>query len=322
MTTDPEQYWYRYADTYEWMAHVTRQNPVVITCAINGGVQGKEAHDALPETADEVAQAACDAYNAGAAIVHIHGREPDKLWDCTGSAEVYREINAKVRERCPEMIINNTTGGGFSTTDEDRLRQLDALPEMASLNIGPEMVRFKMPPRPAPLPHPHDGFEFDDCTGPTYGFLERLAGEMQKRGIKPEMEIYDTGQYWVAADLIEAGLIDPPYYFQYVMGYQTSMYPTPWGLIDMVRNLPEGSQFSTIGIGKFQWVMTTLGIILGGNVRVGLEDNLYLKRGQKLSGNAEAVEKVVRIAGELNRPVATCAQAREMLGVPAKPSSY
>ena len=313
---------YRFADTREWMEHATSQLPLIITCAINGGVQGREAHEALPETADEIAAAAHEAYEAGAAIVHIHGREPDRLWDCTGSAEVYGEINAKVRDRCPEVIINNTTGGGFSTTDEDRLRQLDALPEIASLNLGPEMARFTMPPRPEPLPHPHDGFEFDDCSGPTYGFLEKLAGEMKQRGIKPEMEMYDTGQYWVAQDLIDRGLVEPPYWFQYVMGYQTSVYPTPWNIVSLVRELPELSLFSVIGLGKYQWALTTFSIILGGNVRVGLEDNLYLSRGRKLRGNGEAVEKITRIAAELNRPVASCAEARRLLGLPAQPRQY
>jgi len=322
MAEEMSSYVFRFADSYDWMSHITRQNPLVITCAINGGVQGKEAHEALPETADEIAAAAYEAHSAGATVVHIHGRDPEKLWDCSGSAEVYREINAKVRERCPEMIINNSTGGGFSTTNEDRLRQLEAMPEMASLNIGPEMVRFKMPPRPAPLQHPHDGFEFDDCSGPTYGFIEQLAQEMLNLGIKAEMEIYDPGQYWVAADLIEQQLVKPPYYFQYVMGYQTSIYPTPSNLIDMVRELPDGSMFSTIGIGKYQWALTTMSIILGGNVRVGLEDNLYLKKGRKLTGNGEAVERMVRIADELNRPVASCAEARRMLGIPSTPSSY
>jgi 3-keto-5-aminohexanoate cleavage enzyme len=313
---------YRYADTYEWMAHITRQNPLIITCAVNGGFQGQESHPALPETPDEIAEAAHEAYSAGAVVVHIHGRDPNRLWDCTGSAEVYREINARVRERCPEIIINNTTGGGFSTTDEDRLRQLDALPEMASFNLGPEMVRYEVPARPAPLPHAHDGFVSDECSAPTYGFLEQLAGEMKQRHIKPELELYEPGQYWVAADLIERGLIDAPYYFQYVMGYQTSVYPTPWNIVSLVRELPEGSLFSVIGLSKFQWALTTFSIILGGNVRVGLEDNLYLARGRKLTGNGEAVGRIVRIAEELNRPVASPAEARELLGLPATPSAY
>ncbi len=318
-----KEYAWDYTNAYEWMKRTPgNHDPLIVTVAINGGVQGKESNSALPETPSEIADSAYDAYNAGASVIHIHGRDPECLYKCTDDWRVYYEINKLVREKCPDIIINNTTGGDMNITMEARYRCLDAKPELASLNMGPEMVKFSMPPRQAPLPHPHDGIYYDSCTPYTYGILAKLATVMKEKGIKPEMEVYHPGQYWVSQELIKQGLIEPPYLFQFVMGYQTSSFPTPQNLIDLVRDMPNGSVFSTIGIGKYQWAMTTMGIILGGNVRVGLEDNLYMKRGQRIKNNAEAVEKIVRIARELGREIATPAQAREMLGVSPKPSVY
>ena len=145
---------------------------------------------------------------------------------------------------------------------------------------------------------------------------------MLAKGIKPELEIYQTGQYWVSRGLAKRGLITPPYAHQFVMGVQTGIYPTPWNVLNMLQELPRDSLFTVAATGKFQWPLVTMGIILGGNVRVGLEDNLYERRGRKLEGNGEAVEKVVRLAGEFGREIATPAQAREMLGLSATPSSY
>lgn len=311
-----------YTDTYEWMRHTGRFAPLIVACAVNGGVQGKEAHEAIPETADEVAEAAAGAYRAGATIIHIHGRDPGRLWDCTGDPEVYLDINRKVRAACPEAIVNNTTGGGFNTTQKDRLRQLSALPEMASLNLAPVMDRFRMPPRPAPLPHPHDGFDIDECAPATYGEVEELARRMRELGVKPEIEIYSPGHFWVVKDLMEQGLLEGPQWFQFVLGTQTEIFPSPANLLTMIREMPKGGQFSVVGVGKYQWPLTTLSIILGGNARVGLEDNLNERRGVRLRSNAEAVEKIVRIAREMGRDVATPAQARELLGLPAKPRDY
>ncbi|MFA5786202.1 MAG: 3-keto-5-aminohexanoate cleavage protein [Actinomycetota bacterium] len=312
-----------YSDSYQWMDKARGGfGPVIITCAVCGGVQGKEAHSALPETPTEIAQAAYEAYNAGATAVHIHGRSPDNWAECTNDPDVYREINALVREKCPDIIINNTTGGGMGTTMEGRLACLDARPEMASLNLGPDMSRLVIPERPAPLPHPHPRLEVDDCIPFTYGIIEGLAQKMKRNEVKPEMEIYHPGQYWVARDLMAGDLVNPPYVFQMVMGYQTSIYPTPQNLLAMVRELPAGSVFFAFGIGHFQLPMTTLAMLVGGHVRVGLEDNLYHSKGRKFAGNGEAVERAARIARELNREVATPAQAREILGLSPAPRAY
>jgi 3-keto-5-aminohexanoate cleavage enzyme len=309
---------WRYGDTYEWMERLRRGfGPMIVTCALNGGVQGKESNPALPETAQELAAAAYDAWNAGAAAVHVHARDPQNLANCTQRSEFFLEINARIRERCPDLIINNTTGGGPTVTMEDRYEGLEARPELASLNLGPDMSRFKIPPRPAPLPYSHDGLLYDDCIPFTYGIVEQLARRMQEYGIKPEMELYQPGHFWVSRFVIEEGLVEPPYLHQFVMGYQTSSWPTPESLAALVRDLPDGSVYSVCGIGPFQLPMTTMSTLMGGHARVGLEDNIYYSRGRKFTGNGEAVERAVRIAGELNREVATPAQAREILGLGA-----
>lgn len=316
-----EAFAWNYCNSQAWMRRVTDLPPLIITVAVNGGIQGKESHPALPETPAEIAAAAGEGYDAGAAIVHIHGRKPHNLAECTDDPAVYREINSLVRQRCADIIINNTSGGGPNLTMADRFRCLEARPEMASLNMGADMSRFRIPERPAPLMHPHPAAEHDICVPFTYGIIEGLAEAMLARGIKPEMEMYHPGQYWVVQQLLHKNLMPKPYWFQFVMGYQTSSYPTPWHLLELVRELPAGALFSTIGIGRYQWAMITMSILLGGHVRVGLEDNLYLARGRKLQGNGEAVERVVRIARELNREIATPAQARAMLGLAATPSA-
>jgi 3-keto-5-aminohexanoate cleavage enzyme len=268
------------------------------------------------------AEATAAACEAGASIIHIHGRDPQRLWDCTGAAGVYLDINRKVRAACPQVIINNSTGGSFSTTQADRLGQLAALPELASLNLGPVMDRFSMPARPEPLPHPHEGFEIDECVPRTYGEVEELAGRMLELNVRPEIEIYSPGQFWVVLDLLERELLRPPLWVQFVLGTQTEIFPTPANLLAMIREMPKGAQFSVVGVGKYQWPLTTLSILLGGNVRVGLEDNLNERRGVRLESNAAAVRKIVRIAAELGREVASPALARKLLGLQAEPRSY
>ncbi len=312
-----------YANSYSFMEKVREGMPPLIICvACNGGIQGKEYNENLPETADEIADSVHEAYRAGAAMVHVHAREPQNLPAPARTTEVWHEVNRKIRERCPEIIINDTTGGGFGMTMEERLACLDAGPEMASLNLSPDMGKFKIKERKPPLPHPRPALDYDDCIPFSYKQINWYASEMKKKGIKPELEIYHPGGAWVIRDLIEHGLIEKPYWIQTVMGYQTSSFPTVQNVIDLVREFPEDTIWLCSGIGQFQLPLTTLATIMGGHVRVGLEDNIYYRRGEKSKSNAQLVERTVRIANELNREVATPAQAREMLGMSGKPSQY
>jgi 3-keto-5-aminohexanoate cleavage enzyme len=143
---------------------------------------------------------------------------------------------------------------------------------------------------------------------------------MQRRSIKPELELYNPGMYWVLHDLQEAGLLAAPPLVQFVLGTMTGSYPTPWTMLNLIQELPAGCLFEVAAIGPYQLPLTTMAILLGGHVRVGLEDNLYYRKGQLLRSNAEAVERIVRIARELNREIATPAQARELLALAPSPS--
>jgi 3-keto-5-aminohexanoate cleavage enzyme len=313
-----------YHNPYEWLNRVRTSSmpPLIICCAVSGGVQGKEANPNLPETPEELAESTGGAYDAGASMVHVHARDLQKLHTSAGDATTYRLVNRLIRERCPDIVINNTTGGTWGMTIEERLSCLDAAPEMATLNMGPDMYKMRLKERPAPLLHPRPELHLDGCMPVTYGEIATFAQAMKERGIVPEMELYNPGQIWPVHDLIAQSLIQPPYWIQFVMGYQTSVYPTPANLLNLVNELPAGAFFMVAGIGPYQLPMTTMGILLGGHVRVGMEDNVYYRRGQLLRSNAEAVERVVRVARDLNRDIASPAQARAMLGLSAIPSQY
>jgi 3-keto-5-aminohexanoate cleavage enzyme len=296
--------------------------PVIICCACNGGIQGKEYNENVPETADEIADSVYEAYQAGASMVHIHARNPENITAPACRAELFYEVNRKVRERCPDIIVNNTTGGGFDQTMEERLCCLDANPEVASLNLTPDMSKFRLKERKPPLPHPRAAREIDECLPFTYGLVTQFASKMKERGIKPEIETYHAGGSWVIQDLIEQGLVDKPYWIQTVMGVQTSSYPTVEHVLQLLKDLPEGSLWLCSGVGPFQLPMTTLAALMGGHMRVGLEDNIYYRRGEKAKSNAQLVERAARIAGEMNRKIATPAEARRMLGLSETPSQY
>jgi 3-keto-5-aminohexanoate cleavage enzyme len=312
-----------YTDSYAFMERVREGMPPLMICvACNGGIQGKEANEVIPETADEIAESVAAAYDAGAVMVHIHARDPQDLTKGARDPEPWREVLKKVRARCPEIIINATTGGGPNMTMEERASSLEASPEVASLNLAPDMSRFHLKERRAPLPNPRPALDIDECIPFTYGQIHQFASMMKVRGIKPEMEVYHPGCAWVVRYLIENDLVDKPYWIQTVMGYQTGSYPTVENVLQMLKEFPGGALWLCSAIGPYQLPLTTLAILMGGHVRVGLEDNVYYARGQKAASNAQLVERTVRIARELNRPVATPAQARAMLGLKDSPSQY
>ena len=315
-------YW-KYADVYEYMDRMRAGFPPVIICvACNGGIQGKESNPVLPETPDEIAESVRAAYDAGASMVHVHARNPDHVTRPATTTESWRAVLSKIRERCPDIIINATTGGGPGMTMEERLSCLEAGPEVASLNLSPDMSRFLIKERKAPLPDPRPAVMYDECIPFSYGQIKQFATEMKKRGVKPELETYHSGGPHVLQFLIEEKLIEKPYWVQTVMGYQTSSWPTVDNVIQLLRELPEGCLWLCSGIAHHQLPMTTLATLIGGHVRVGLEDNVYYRRGERATGNAQLVERAVRIARELNREVASPSEARAMLGLSPTPSSY
>ncbi len=319
---DHAEHGWRYADAYEYIERVGRMPAAIVCCACNGGVQGKESNAALPESADEVADSVFAAYKAGAAMVHVHARQPAAPTRAAVTTEVWLDVNRKIRERCPDIIINNTTGGGPGMTMDERLQCLAARPEVASLNLTPDMSKFRLKARPSTLPDPHPEIVYDDCIPFSYKLVSQFAAAMKQWGVKPELETYHTGGTWVMRDLIAQGLVDAPYWIQTVMGYQTSSLPTVDNVIQLLREFPVGAIWLCSGVGPHQLPMTTLALLLGGHVRVGLEDNVCYRRGQLAESNAQLVARAVRLAAELNREVATPAQARAMLGLRAVPSEY
>lgn len=315
--------WFNYVNSYEFMDRIrTGMPPLIICVACNGGIQGKEANEFIPETAEEIAESVHAAYDAGASMVHIHARDPKNLTDNARNTETWKEVLSKVRALCPEIIINTTTGGGPGMTMEERASCLAAGPEVASLNLAPDMSQFKLKERKAPLPFPRPALEIDECIPFTYGQIEHFATVMKQHGVKPELEVYHPGCAWVVRFLIERNLLEKPYWIQTVMGYQTGSFPTVENTIEMLKEFPEESLWLCSAIGAFQLPLTTFATLMGGHIRVGLEDNVYYSRGRKATSNAELVARAVRIANELNRPVATPAQARSMLGLRNQATQY
>jgi 3-keto-5-aminohexanoate cleavage enzyme len=274
---------------------------VIVTASLTGGMQTKEANPNLPEQPDEIAQAAYECYNAGAAIVHIHARAKDGK--PTGDAEVYRQIHEGIRAKC-NLILQDTTGGGPGMSLEDRLKCLDAGPEMASLNMG-SMLRTVGKMAGTTFANPRSE-------------LERFAQEMQKRNIKPEMEIYHHGMLREMHNFIDKGLVKKPYYVNFVMGmiYQGAVDATAENLITLINLLPSDTIFNCTAVGRAQIPITTLSVLLGGNARVGMEDNIYYSKGELAKSNAQLIERSVRIIREMGFETTTPDEAREILGIP------
>ena len=307
-----------YRDPYEWMRLVSTSQlpPAMISVAITGGAQGKESNPNLPETVEEQIQAAYEAYQEGAASVHIHVRNPENTAQSVCDEEVFSRVNYGIREKCPGMIVNNSTAGGPTQSAYEKIAPVRAKykPDMASLNPGPFMMEQKLKAREG-VPFPAEARVNDICTPITYGDIRYWAEELKTAGIKPEIEIFNAGHFWSVNHLIDRGLLEAPYILQFVMGFQTGTYPTPWNVMALLNDIPKGSIFFVPGMGVYQLPMNMMALVLGGHVRVGLEDNVYYKRGELAVSAAQQVERIRRIAEEINRPIATIEQSRQMMGL-------
>jgi len=275
---------------------------IFITAAMTGGNQNKSANPNLPEQPDEIAKDAYDCYNEGAAIIHIHARDPEGNLSC--DPRIYRTIHEKIRAKC-DIILQDTTGGGPNLTLDQRLASLEADPEMASLNMG-TMIRL--------LAASKGTMQFN----PPWE-IERFAKAMMDRNIKAEMEVYNPSMFRDVRNVIEKGLVKKPYYINLVIGinFQGGIDPVPQSLLMMMDALPKLDVILNVsGIGRAQPVLTTLGMLLGTNVRVGMEDNIYYSKGVPAKSNAQLVARAVRVARELGYEIASPKEAREILGVP------
>lgn len=274
---------------------------VIITASLNGAFVTKKMNPNVPEQPKEIAQAALDCYNAGASIVHIHGRDEDGK--PTGAKEKFEEIKNEVRKKCDEIIIQFSTGGGANLTIEERIKCLDSLPEMASLNMGSLMRQTG----------DFAGVPFSNMTKD----IEAWATKMRELKIKPEMECYSLSMFRDVLNLINKKLLEPPYYCNFVLGmvHQGAVQATPEMLTTMIQHLPEECFFNVTATSKAQLPVTTMGMIMGGAVRVGLEDNIYYKRGELAKSNAQLVERTSRLARDLNIEPCTPNETREILGI-------
>jgi 3-keto-5-aminohexanoate cleavage enzyme len=315
-------------DQDEWLRRSIKRElpPAIVTVAITGGIQGKEINPNHPETPKEQAEQTYECYKLGASMVHIHARCEDDPSESSTDPERYREINALIREKCPDIIINNTTSNkALNTNDEnaapleDQLKSLDANPEVCSLNMGPLMGRLKLRPRP---PYRPESVTMEVVTAVNLISIETIAKTTMERGIKPEIEIWHHGQIPVLRGIINQGLVKPPYWLQFVLGNNNGADPTPKNLIHEIDLAPKDSIVSVAGLMPFQTQMATMALLLGLNVRTGMEDNPYYDKGELCTGNAQLVERVIRLAKELGREIATPKQARQMMGISEKPSKY
>jgi 3-keto-5-aminohexanoate cleavage enzyme len=271
-------------------------NPLIITAALTGGVHGKEANPNVPETPDEIAAAAAGVEAAGAAIVHIHARKPNG--ERSFATERFQEIDDAVREATEDIVIQHSTGGTAAPPDaRHQPLRTDPPPAMASLDMGP-LNRYE-----------HLTSENTRAT------IDSLYDEMDERGIKPELEVFNDGHLNEVYGLLERRSLGEPVYATLIFGSGTLTRPLPGNFLNAIDNLPADAVFNTLGFGPHQLPFAAMGIIFGGHVRVGLEDNVYYRRGELATSNAQLVERVVRLAETLERPVATPEQTRAILGL-------
>jgi 3-keto-5-aminohexanoate cleavage enzyme len=272
---------------------------VMITVALTGGFHGKEANPNLPITPEEISQAAFESWQQGASIAHIHAR--DKEGKATADVAVYQRIKELVREKC-DIVISFSTGGGPNLTPDERIQAAFADPEICSINMG-TMVRTRW----------GEGSLFLN----TRSQIEEWARILRDRGIKPELEVYSHPMFVDVANLIEKELIKPPYFVNLVLGmtHQGAVEANTKNLISMIDYLPPHTVFNVTTVGWRQLLLTTLGILLNGNARVGMEDNVYFRKGVLAESNAQLVSRTARIIRELDLEIATPEEARKELGL-------
>ena len=268
---------------------------LIISAAICGAEVTKEQNPAVPYTVEEIVREAKSAYDAGASVIHLHVR-----WDDgtpTQDKGRFQECVDAILKECPDVIIQPSTGGAVGMTDLERLQSTDIepTPEFATLDCGT------------------CNFGGDEIFVNTDNTVMNFAKIMQERGIKPELEVFDKGMIDIALKADKKGLLNHPLHFDFVLGVQMSA--TVRDLTFMAESIPAGSTWTATGLGKNAWHIAAATISMGGHVRVGFEDNLYLEKGVLAKSNGEMVEKAVKLAKLLGREVATPAEAREILGL-------
>ena len=269
---------------------------VIITAAITGSRITRETAPNIPVSPDEIAQSAIECWEAGASIAHIHVRDPQ-----TGlgsqDMELFRQVVRRLR-RETDLILSLTTSGipGRNLPIEERLAPLALNPELASFDAGSINL---------------GGSVFIN----TPDFLDRAAEQMKLKGVKPEIEIFDAGMIVTTLRMLKEGKLEEPLHFQFVLGTPWGAPATPKSLLHLLEHIPKKSTWSVIGIGKGHLPMAMMALIMGGHIRVGMEDNIYYEHGVQARNNAQFVRRMVRIAREYGREPASTTEAREILGL-------
>jgi uncharacterized protein (DUF849 family) len=277
---------------------------VIVTAALTGVLATREQCPAIPYTPKEIGEEAKRAADAGAAIVHIHARNPQggPDWSVATFAEIFSEVRART-----DVIVNFSTGA-VGLPAEERIAHIRELkPEMAALNMGSMNYAIYSEKKKA--------FYHDHVFANPFRDIQLFLETMKAAGVRPEMECFDAGHIGNTRPLIDMGVLDAPYQFSLIMGVLGGIPGTTRHLVDQVDSLPQGSHWQVIGIGLNQWPLVAAGLAMGGNVRVGLEDNFYLEQGKMAKSNGDLVEKACRLARDLGREVATTTEARAQLGL-------
>lgn len=283
------------------------QKKVIISCALTGVLANRQQCPHIPYTPEEIAEEARRAYEAGAAVVHIHARNDDG--SPTFSPQVFARIAEEVRKRCP-VILNFSTGNLDDDTSlqEEMIRQVR--PEIAALNMG--TMNY------AKYSGSRKRFVFDMVFPNTFEKITRLLGTMNESGVKPELECFDAGHTNSIWPLYDMGVLRRPTQFSFILGVLGGI-PASVEALQLQRNqLPQDATWGVIGIGRKQWQLVATSLLLGGNIRVGLEDNFYLPDGSMAKGNGPLVEKAAQLCRDLGREVASVDEARQMLSLPEK----
>lgn len=266
----------------------------VLTVAPTGPIAAKADNPALPTSPEEIADAVAEAYEAGAAVAHIHLRDSQQR--PTADLGIARQVMNMIAGRCG-ILIQMSTGVGLDVPFEEREKLVELRPRMATLN--PCSMSFG------------DG----EFRNPPPG-VRRLAARMRELGVKPELEIYDTGHLESCLRLRDQGLLDEPLQFSIVLGVRGGMAATAENLMMMVRKLPAGAIWQVIAVGRANLELTAIGLALGGNARAGLEDTLHMRKGELAPGNRPLVARAAQLARDLDRGVASVAEAEAALQLP------
>ncbi|MDA9470712.1 3-keto-5-aminohexanoate cleavage protein [Enterococcus sp. 5H] len=273
-------------------------NKVVITVATTGGFTTRENNPNVPLTPVEIADEVYKCYQAGAAIAHIHVR--DEAGNATMDFEKFKETVTLIRAKC-DIVINITTSGGIGFNDDERMKPfVELLPEIASYDCGTM------------------NWQHSTVFENTPAFLEKAGKKMQEVNVKPEIEVFDPGMLYTALYYVKKGILKEPLHFQFVLGAPGGIAATVENLVYLKSLLPENATWSAFGIGKESTPILMATLALGGNVRVGMEDNSYLFRGQLAESNVQFVERAKNLIAELGKEIATPDEARQLLGLVKK----